>query len=256
MGWFDFFEAVCDLGKTVVEGVVEVGKTIYNEGKKLLGFGDEVAQSVSEKGSYKKEEAHVEETVDINDELGKFKKKASKQSREIEGEITEICQSAFDNLASGLYELNQMKIGGRQLSINADLLRSESRRLISDIKGSIESEIMPSISIDNDDCLEILEMDKGKKKKNLMKAFINKNLLKALTKLQTNLKNGLDNAHSNISETLDNKFEQIEIMTKQKIETLEILKSNDDVLKRQETQAGIAQQICVSNMMLEKLKTL
>ncbi|WP_086229468.1 hypothetical protein [Campylobacter devanensis] len=89
-----------------------------------------------------------------------------------------------------------------------------------------------------------------------MKAFINENLLKALTKLQTNLKNGLYNAHSNISETLDNKFEQIEIMTKQKIVTLEILKSNDDVLKRQETQAGIAQQICVSNMMLEKLKTL
>ena len=80
--------------------------------------------------------------------------------------------------------------------------------------------------------------------------------ISALRKLKSNLKNGLDNAHSNISETLDNKFEQIEIMTKQKIETLEILKSNDDVLKRQETQAGIAQKICASNMMLEKLKTL
>ncbi|WP_086229467.1 hypothetical protein [Campylobacter devanensis] len=166
-----FFSALLEVGKAVFEGVVEVGKTIYNEGKKLLGFGDEVAQEVSEKGSYKKEEAHVEETVDIYDELGKFKKKVSKQSREIEGKITEICQGAFDNLASGLYELNQMKIGGRQLSINADLLRSESRRLISDIKGSIESEIMPSISIDNDDCLEILEMDKGKKKEKAHESF-------------------------------------------------------------------------------------
>ena len=89
-----------------------------------------------------------------------------------------------------------------------------------------------------------------------MKSFIDEKSISALRKLKSNLKNGLDNAHSNISETLDNKFEQIEIMTKQKIETLEILKSNDDVLKRQETQAGIAQQICVSNMMLEKLKTL
>ncbi|WP_086267594.1 hypothetical protein [Campylobacter devanensis] len=248
----DFFGAVWDIGKTVVE----VGKTIYNEGKKLLGFGDEVAQEVSEKGSYKKEEAHVEETVDIYDELGKFKKKVSKQSREIEGKITEICQGAFDNLASGLYELNQMKIGGRQLSINADLLRSESKKLLREIDGSIESEIMPKISIDNRECLEILEMDKGKSKKKRMKSFIDEKSISALRKLKSNLKNGLDNAHSNISETLDNKFEQIEIMTKQKIETLEILKSNDDVLKRQETQAGIAQQICVSNMMLEKLKTL
>ena len=128
--------------------------------------------------------------------------------------------------------------------------------LLKEIDGSIESEIMPKISIDNRECLEILEMDKGKSKKKRMKSFIDEKSISALRKLKSNLKNGLDNAHSNISETLDNKFEQIEIMTKQKIETLEILKSNDDVLKRQETQAGIAQQICASNMMLEKLKTL
>ena len=115
---------------------------------------------------------------------------------------------------------------------------------------------MPKISIDNRECLEILEMDKGKSKKKRMKSFIDEKSISALRKLKSNLKNGLDNAHSNISETLDNKFEQIEIMTKEKIKNLENLKLKDDVQKKQETQAGIAQQICVSNMMLEKLKTL
>ena len=246
MGWLgDAWDWVCDKAKKAVKAV-----------KDFFSSSDEVAQEVSEKGSYKKEKAHKEETVDIYEALGKIKNKVAKQSREMEENLTQICQSAFDNLASGLYELNQMKIGNKQLSINSDLLKTESRKLLKEIDGSIESEIMPKISIDNRECLEILEMDKGKSKKKRMKSFIDEKSISALRKLKSNLKNGLDNAHSNISETLDNKFEQIEIMTKQKIETLEILKANDYVLKRQETQAGIAQKICASNMMLEKLKTL
>ncbi len=264
MGFFSsigsFFGSVAKgIGKVVstvasaaVEGVKWVGEKIGG----LFSGNDSVSTRTGQQESYQRETASAEETRRVNYNLNEYKNDVATRSEEIEDKIADDCEEMFEKLADSLNTMDNKEIApGIIFKIDSRQLQRESRKLLRSIRGSIKREVIPTVSIDNSKCLQILEMNAGTAKKDAMKKFVDDGIIKALNSLKDNLKDGLKDAIENTNDMLDNKFVQIESIAQSSLDVLKTLKENTNANKKEQTQIELAEKLCINQYALKLLKS-
>ena len=242
MGFFDFVGNLCS---AAWEGVKAVGRGIGS----LLGFG------VRDEGPYDRDNASMEETLRVTNNLNEFKSKAGDRASSIEDELREKCEAVFDTLLDEVEKLNQKEFGDRKLNLSIKTLRANNRKTLRNIKGTIKNELLPKVSIDNAKCSEILKIHNDKDRRKQMDDFIYKTMINSIKTLKKRVIEDTWDSLENIKEGLQISFDRIKGINERKLQGLEDLKrSENDAREREKEQIKLALNICLSNLALNKLK--
>lgn len=249
MGWFD---SVCDFvgscvsgAKTVLSDVASGVKTvvsdIYDGVTGLFSSGRSTAKEMGDSDAYDRELATARQTAMINASLADFKNKASDQAYKLEEKLTDICEEAFEELLNHIEKLNDKDFCGSTLNIPTRKIRSDNRRILRGIRGALNKEIMPKISIDDAECLEILKKPKGKDKEKAMLDFINQTLIASINKLKRDLGRDVKDGIEYTKEQIEAGFDNLEGIFKSNLNSLKLLKeSAGDIEANERDQMNVA----------------
>ncbi len=188
----DFFEETCD---AIGDFVSDVGDTISD----LFTGGSATAGAIGATAAYDSETASILETKKINDILSTFAIKLEKKADKLEILCIKESGKYFENFIEGISKLN----GSNGIKINVNSIKRDFDKITNDSKGSFKKYLAKRVSIDDDECLEILKLDEGEDKKLKMKKFGGKVLKEAKEQLCDNIQKTLDSQGQYISEELN-----------------------------------------------------
>lgn len=240
MGFFsDLWDGVKSVGKAVGRAI---GGAIKGVGS-WLGLTDEQAQQTSQRvgetESYDRDNATMAETMRINSELSEFKNVAGREARRMEERLIDECEDVFDKLIDSIDEINNKTT----LNLPVNTIRRDSKKLIKSIKGSIENEVIPKISIDDSKCSAILKLSAGSEKQRQMKDFIDKTSHNAIKKMQENLNDALQSNIESIQEKIKMHIDNATHLYERDAKTLNDFKNSKDNESKQKAQLAIAYSI-------------
>lgn len=240
MGFFsDLWDGVKSVGRAVGRAI---GGAIKGVGS-WLGLTDEQAQQTSQRvgetESYDRDNATMAETMRINSELSEFKNVAGREARRMEERLIDECEDVFDKLIDSIDEINNKTT----LNLPVNTIRRDSKKLIKSIKGSIENEVIPKISIDDSKCSAILKLSAGSEKQRQMKDFIDKTSHNAIKKMQENLNDALQSNIESIQEKIKMHIDNATHLYERDAKTLNDFKNSKDNESKQKAQLAIAYSI-------------
>lgn len=157
---------------------------------------DFFSSEVSQESSYDKQSSNLYTTERLNEILVSFSEKYLKHSVEIENQCIKYVEDYCDSLVCTLEESSKYTDGTfnfRRVKNN----RSKIKRIIT---GSIKEPLAKRMSLDDSECLKILKMESGTKKKNKMKAFSEEVVQDALYNLSVNVRNVIDEQSESIED--------------------------------------------------------
>lgn len=232
-----------DTTKAVVGGVVrgvsaavDFVKECWNGTEKQA---QQTSQRVGETQSYDRDNATMAETMRINSELSEFKNVAGREARRMEERLIDECEDVFDKLIDSIDEINNKTT----LNLPVNTIRRDSKKLIKSIKGSIENEVIPKISIDDSKCSAILKLSAGSEKQRQMKDFIDKTSHNAIKKMQENLNDALQSNIESIQEKIKMHIDNATHLYERDAKTLNDFKNSKDNESKQKAQLAIAYSI-------------
>lgn len=238
------------------DGVKTAASNIWNGITNLFSSNERTATTVGSSESYYRDTASADETRRVNYSLDEFKNRVVEQSADIENKLYDDCERMLDDLVDKLESMGGRKIGSNTLEINSRQLESDNKKLLKSIKGSIKKTVMPSVSIDNDECLSILELSAGSYKKQKMKKFIDNQVIDALRDLHYNIEDGIKNAVENVENMLENKSSQLENLSNSSVDLLNNFKNTSDADEREKNISNMAEKLCLYKYSLKMLKQL
>lgn len=219
-------------------GVKSVAKKVWNT---LTGSSEHTAREVGDSDRYDRELATARETARINEALSDFKNSAGEQAVTLEDRLSDTCEEVFEDLMDHVEKLNDKDFCGSTLNIPTRKIRSDNRRILRGIRGSLKKEIMPKVSIDNSNCLEILKMDKGENKRKKMLDFINQILITSINKLKRDLNHDVKDGIEYTKEQIEAGFDNLEGIFKSNLNSLKLLKeSAGDIEANERDQINVA----------------
>lgn len=254
MGFFsEVWDSFCDLGRTIKDGFVEIGEAVVDGVKELLGL-DSIKESarkinsanadsshaISQMGSYDRQNASIAEMKQLNDELGKFKGRAAKESESFESALIDIWRKSIDKLAQSLAD-------------NGKDFVKQCEAELKKIQGFVLNEISNKISLDNEKCVEILSEKSGKAKETKMQDFIAKTTQKAFRKMGDRFVESVENSVESMIKALQSKLEVRQTLANNQLATLEKIKEAKNIEQKQSEQANIA---CKLNKNIAILNTI
>lgn len=255
MGFFsEVWDSVCDLGRTIKDGFVEIGEAVVDGVKELLGL-DSIKESarkinsanadsshaISQMGSYDRQNASIAEMKQLNDELGKFKGRAAKESESFESALIDIWRKSIDKLAQSLAE-------------NGKDFVKQCEAELKKIQGFVLNEISNKISLDNEKCVEILSEKSGKAKETKMQDFIAKTTQKAFRKMGDRFVESVENSVESMIKALSSKLEVSQTLANNQLATLEKIKEAKNIEQKQSEQANIALELNKKIAILNTIK--
>lgn len=255
MGFFsEVWDSVCDLGRTIKDGFVEIGEAVVDGVKELLGL-DSIKESarkinsanadsshaISQMGSYDRQNASIAEMKQLNDELGKFKGRAAKESESFESALIDIWRKSIDKLAQSLAE-------------NGKDFVKQCEAELKKIQGFVLNEISNKISLDNEKCVEILSEKSGKAKETKMQDFIAKTTQKAFRKMGDRFVESVENSVESMIKALSSKLEVSQTLANNQLATLEKIKETKNIEQKQSEQANIALELNKKIAILNTIK--
>ena len=265
MGFFDFIDNVVDVvtdlgstirdcGKIIKDGLVEIGETIVDgvkdwlfsdsakeSARKINSANADSARALGQMSSYDRQNASIAEMKQLNDELGKVKGRAAKESESFESALIDIGRKSIDTLAQSLAD-------------NGKDFVKQCEAELKKIQGFVLNEISNKISLDNEKCVEILSEKSGKAKETKMQDFIAKTTQKAFRKMGDRFVDSVENSVESMIKALQSKLEVRQTMANNQLATLEKIKVAKNVEQKQSEQANIACQLNKNIAILNAIK--
>ncbi len=236
MGFFSGFKSfVKSAGRVVGAGLEKIGEYIGSEKIENLGRGlremctevDRISQEVSELSSYDKESARLSETMRINQSLSNFSLNLQKQADELEELSLKESKVYFEYLIEQLHETND----SNGVKINLNKIKREFLKIERNIRGSFKVHLAKRISLDDTECLSILQLEEGLEKKQQMERLGNKVLLEAREQLCDNIRECLLAQQEYIEDQVMDKLEEVICSLKElnvKVSEFEKIKVNNE----------------------------
>lgn len=233
MGWFGgFCRAV---GRAVGSGIEKVGRVIKSERVEQIGSNlkymctevDKVARKTGETDSYDKERARLIETQRINDALTHFSLNLQKQADELEEGALEESRVYFEYLIEELRDTSHTN----NMKININRIKRELLKIEKSIRGSFKNHLAKRISLDDQECLNILKLEAGAEKEEAMKRLGNKVLKEAREQLCESIRECLIDQQEYIDDQVMDKMDEIILNLKElstKVNEFEVLKENNE----------------------------
>lgn len=156
---------------------------------------DTFSEEVASENSFDITDSNVYTTERLNSILIEFADDYMENAAKIEENSIKAVEEYYDQLLS-VVEKNQ-NIGYSKSAIRK--LKANKLKMRKDIKNSIREPLKKRMSLDDSECLEILKMESGPKKKKRMTTFAKKAIGEAL-----------DNLADMVKETLDMQLEELE----------------------------------------------
>ena len=245
MGWIsDLWDSAWDFVGDVACNVIDaIGDTVCSA---LDAFGNwissdsanESARNINSANAYSshnigqmnafdRQKATTAELKRINDELGTFKSRASKESETFEVALIDIGRKSIEKLTQTLAD-------------SGENFAKQCEAEFKKIKGFVLREISSKISLDNAECTDILSKESGEVKEQKMNDFIDKAMKKALRNLGDRFVDSVENNVNAMIKTLESKLETRQALANNQVATLEKIKEAKNVEQKQNEQSKLA----------------
>jgi len=206
-----FWSSVGSFVSSTVSTVAKVAvASVVNTVKNLLTGSSEAIGSTS---SYRSSASSVAETINISEILTSFSLKVRDQTDVIEEKTLDAVESYFDEL--------QDLVSGK---IDNNILRSSVRETKKEVKGILKQYVAQKVSLDNIECLAILEMKPGAEKTKKMATFQKKIINEAIEELDRKLTKAIRRNEKILINSINSSMKGRESQLQQ------TLKSSEDIL--------------------------
>ncbi len=185
----------------------------------------------------KKDTSNLESIVRLQKALDEYRSDAQSRSEKLENAVIKHSRKHLDAFIDELRKYNQIKYGRRKLNINISNIERENRKTEDKIHGFIVKRVIKRVSMDDDECDEILRMDKGDAKKEKFNAFYRKVLKEAVGELSKELKDGMEEQTDRVCDTIQRRIDSIVDVCERKTEEFEKIrqvKESDEAAVEQE----------------------
>ncbi len=197
---------------------IDLGGRFKNKfGESSRSTGREIGNTES----YSSETAQIAETARIANTLTEFREKIEKKSDKIEQDVLLLSREYIDELIKELKKINNEKYAGQRLNLNIESIERQNRKTEDIIHGHIKKHIQKRISMDDEQCLEILKMETGSNKEKKMTDFINLVLKESMEELSKKIKKVLTEQADNITEKIEDRIVVYENSASEKISSCE-----------------------------------
>lgn len=227
MGLFSFLGGLVGSAVEFVGDIVEDVTGWDGISKAGVAIQDFFSEEISQESSYDKQSANLYTTERLNEILVSFSEKYLKHSVEIENQCIKSVEDYCDSLIRFLED--SAKITND--TSNLRRVKNNRSQIRKTITGSVKEPLAKRMSLDDSECLKILKMDSGSKKKEEMKAFSEKVIYDALCNLSVNVRRELDEQ----SESIEDYFTTFSESREKEVENIK--KQYDSML-----QTGIAEE--------------
>lgn len=234
MGWFR--DAIGAIGSKIGEGLEYIGEKTGIGVLEDIGIDIQVAcmdtsEDVGKTKEYDKESSGIHDTMLINEILSKFSFNLKEKADRIEEKCLSEVELYYDNL------IDQLSANKRDINITNSIkgLKSSLKLMKRDIKGSIKNHLAKRVSIDDYECLQILQMPSGMEKERKMENYGNKVIKEALDDLIYIISEVVDEQNEKIKEYFEDILEMksIKVNSMQK-QLKEILNQRNDTVSEKE----------------------
>lgn len=201
MGWLS--RAASWVGSKVGGAIETIGKWTGNEkwesvGRNIKDFCD----NIGETRSYDKGTASATDTANINEMLTLFSSKLKDQADELEENVLKDVREYFEDVISQI-EDSGVEIPTKQF--HRAMTQTERN-----IKGKLKSHLAKRVSIDDQECLDILALAPGSEKTSKMDKFGNKVLKDGLDQLAKQTEQTVQKYNLELHDLLNQLLEQQE----------------------------------------------
>ena len=240
------YEIASDFKDMVVEIADDFKNLIFSDStkesaRKINSANADSARALGQMSSYDRQNASIAEMKQLNDELGKFKGRAAKESESFESALIDIGRKSIDTLAQSLADNGKDFVKQCEVELKK-------------IQGFVLNEISNKISLDNEKCVEILSEKSGKAKETKMQDFIAKTTQKAFRKMGDRFVESVENSVESMIKALQSKLEVSQTLANNQLATLKKIKEAKNVEQKQSEQANIACQLNKNIAILNAIK--
>lgn len=220
----------------VVSAAVSVVKSVYdfftsdsaNESARNINMANaDSSRNIGQMSAFDRQKATTAELKRINDELGAFKSRASKEGETFEVALIDIGRESIAKLTQTLAD-------------SGENFAKQCEAEFKKIKGFVLREISNKISLDNAECTDILSKENGEAKEQKMNDFIDKAMKKALRNLGDRFVDSVENNVNAMINTLESKLETRQALANNQVATLEKIKDAKNVEQKQSEQVNLA----------------
>lgn len=186
---------------------------------------DHTSSKSSKEDPYEREKASMQETMRINATLTEFRLESETKSDNLENEIIKRARNGLDQFLDMLKKQNKKTFAGRRLNLNISAIERDNREMEDMIHGFIKKRVMKEVSLDNQECLEVLKMEKGEEKRKAMKRFLDNVISTAITDLAEELKKVIRRQSENIEDKVQVRIDEIEVSLDDNLKKFDKIKS-------------------------------
>lgn len=159
--------------------------------------------------SYDSNNANLEMTVKVQHALTEFRTDTQSRSENLENSIIQESREYLDEFLADLRRYNKIQYGRKRLNLNLSSIERENRKTEDMIHGFIVKRVSKRISLDDDECTDILKMEPGKKKEEALDAFYKKVLKEAISELSGELRNSMETQTDNVEDKIQQRIDSI-----------------------------------------------
>lgn len=234
--WDFVGDKVCNVieavGDTICSALDAFGNLISSDSanksaRNINSANYQSSRNIGQMNAFDRQKATTAELKRINDELGTFKSRASKESETFEVALIDIWRKSIEKLTQTLND------SGENFAKQCEV---EFKK----IKGFVLREISSKISLDNAECTDILSKESGEVKEQKMNDFIDKAMKKALRNLGDRFVSSVENNVNAMIKTLESKLETRQALANNQVATLEKIKEAKNVEQKQSEQSKLA----------------
>lgn len=175
-------------------------------------FGDE---------SYDVESANAAEIRRMSQELKRIQQEFKDNSENIENKIIEFVQDSIKDMIKEFEEINSQEIGSSKLNLNISYLTSTMNKMENQITGYIQNNVKRRLSLDSEECADILKIHGKSAKKQAMKDYQNDIFNDAIESLWAMIKDSISVQNEAIFRQINNRLDTLELNASDSIKQLE-----------------------------------
>lgn len=202
--------SIIPIGKQIIGKILKVAKGLFGLIPSFVAQQGGSSESVNNNSS-------LEDVNNVVEIFSDFKQKVHIKTVEIEKEINEEIQSYLEELIM-LLENNEDIVQKYDIKITS--IERRINRILPNLKGVIDYEVLKKVSLDNSECKNIMKMPPGQNKEQSLHKFINQVLENALNVCCTNIRENLAEIFEDINDEIISKVEMVEQESKNQSEKL------------------------------------
>lgn len=255
MGFWGFIKSV---GSAIVRGVKKVVEFFSGKKTELEETSKKSSQTFSKSEAYDEENATIEETKAVARMLEKIRedykttlkdveKKTIKYSKNIIKKLVDMIEtelnqkSEYDPSINSFLQIEALEKEFdkkfESLNINVGDIESKFSDTIANFKRTFSSGILDHIAISDSRCSEILKKEKGKRKEEEIKSYLDELVDNALDNFCFNIdeitKNSLNSIKRNINRVMKNNQESIENVKKEIEKNMKLSESEIEAKRKE-----------------------